>query len=72
MKRLQREQDKILLKEKFAFSRNDVRKEIEILTNRITLEQKSLQKKQENKEKLIKKMEEIEVKHKEVCSQFKV
>lgn len=44
-----------------------MRKEIELLMGKVNAEQKQFQKKTENKEKLLKRMDEIEQKHIEVC-----
>ena len=67
LKKTQREQDKVLASEKKVVTPNEMRKEIELLTGKVNAEQKSFQKKTENKEKLLKRMDEIEQKHTEVC-----
>lgn len=49
-----------------------MRKELEILIKRHKSDQKTLEKKKENKDKLLKKIDELELKYKEVCQKCSV
>ncbi|KAL4483295.1 hypothetical protein ABPG72_007937 [Tetrahymena utriculariae] len=72
LKNKQREQEKILLSDQPVNSRNDIRKEIELLMSKLNYEQKVLEKKKENRDKLMKKIDETEAKYKELCTKNNV
>ncbi|KAL4434869.1 hypothetical protein ABPG74_021208 [Tetrahymena malaccensis] len=67
LKSKQREQEKLLSSDQPVTSRNEMRKEIELLMSKLNYEQKVLEKKKENRDKLIKKIDETEAKYKELC-----